>query len=285
MGTNIPVYVINLQKDIERWRRIETSLLALGISPIRVRAIDGPHKHELIRRLTKRDFHPLTPGQIGCALSHLGVWKRVHRRKLAAVILEDDIELSPSFGSFYFHDLPLFLQRCDIVKFEGIFNSSSSLSGPTLHNGHSTKLMLPFRPTLGTAAYALTGRGAEALLRRAAKIYSAPITVPNDHLLVDYDGHGAVYGETRPMITKQAGFASNIEPERRESNDKARIASMMHISNKFSHRLRRLIRRMPRSLAISIPRILAMIRIVLFAKFLRPAMTRKETKSNMGESG
>src|SRR6185437_3700529 len=177
----IRVYVINLAKDVDRWHRIQRALLTLGISPIRIRAVDGTSRASLIRRLIKHDFATkdwaLTPGEIGCALSHIGVWKKVARDGLAAVILEDDVEIPSSFERFYFKDLPLFLQRCDIVKFEGLFFDHTSRSGPVLHNGSSTKLIVTFRPTLGTAGYALTRRGAEALLSRTAKI---KVTLPID---------------------------------------------------------------------------------------------------------
>jgi glycosyl transferase family 25 len=190
---------------------------------------------------------PLTPGEIGCALSHIGVWKRVHRRGLAAVVLEDDAELFNSFKSFYFRELSLFLQRCDIVKFEGLFFPRTSLSGPMLFKAQSTRLIIPFQPTMGSAGYALTRRGAEVLLR-----CTTHITMPIDFLLRDYPGHGAVYGETRPMLAKQGNFVSNIEAER-------------HVTGKVSNK---------RSLWRGIRRSLAMIRIVLVAKVLRPMLTR-----------
>lgn len=208
----IPVYVINLAKDVDRWHRIERSLLTLGIPPIRIRAIDGASRISLIRRLMKHDFATkdwaLTPGEIGCALSHIGVWKKVARDGLAAIILEDDAEILSSFQRFYFKELRLFLQRCDIVKFEGLFFDQTSLSGPVLHNGSSTKLIVTFRPTLGAAGYALTRRGAEALLSLTAQI---KVTLPIDYLIGRYDEHGAVFGETRPLIVRQASeaFGSN----------------------------------------------------------------------------
>ena len=168
---HIPVYVINLAKDKDRWRRIEASLLTLGISPIRIRAVDGVNRNSLIRRLIKRDFATkdwaLTPGEIGCALSHISVWKKVLHGGLVAIILEDDVEIVPSFKQFYFNDLPLFLQRCDIVKFEGLFFKQTSRSAPIIYNGSSTKLVVPFRPTLGGGwLRAYTAWGATASITR-----------------------------------------------------------------------------------------------------------------------
>jgi glycosyl transferase family 25 len=260
---HIPVYVINLTKDVERWRRVEKALLDLGISPIRIRAVNGVKKHELIRRLIRGGFgtkyRPLTPAVLGCALSHVGFWKKVHRRGAPAVVLEDDAELSHSFKDFYFRELPVFLQRCDIVKFEGLFYPKRSVSGPVLCDGQSTKLIVPFYPTAGTAGYALTQHGAEILLGRAKRI-----TEGIDIFLGRYEEHGVVYGETRPMLVKQGDFESNIAPEM--------IASMM------SYKPSLWTRKIGRPLEVirrSIRRSLAIGRIIILAKFLRPMMTRE----------
>jgi GR25 family glycosyltransferase involved in LPS biosynthesis len=266
-GNHIPVYVINLAKDIDRWRRIESSLLMLGISPIRIRAVDGISRNSLIRRLIKRNFATkdwaLTPGEIGCALSHIRVWRKILRDGLAGVILEDDAEITSSFKDFYFDDLPLFLQRCDIVKFEGLFFQQTSRSGPVLYNGCSTKLIVSFRPTLGGAGYALTQRGAQLLLSRAAKIN---VSLPTDHLLVRYDEHGAVFGETRPLIVRQASevFASNIETERMlQTQSRYLKLNWQSICVRQARRSFSLTRR-------GIWRSLAMLRIILMARFFVP---------------
>src|SRR6185437_941458 len=257
---HIPVYVINLAKDVDRWHRIEASLLTIGISPIRIRAVDGIKKTSLIRTLIKRTFATddwaLTQGEIGCALSHIGAWKKVARGGLAAVILEDDAEILPSFKHFYFNDLPLFLQRCEIVKFEGLFFKQTSRSGLVLQNGLSTKLIVSFRPTLGGAGYALTQRGAQLLLSRAAKIN---VSLPTDHLLVRYDEHGAVFGETRPFMVRQASdlFTSNIEAERRIETQS------MYLKSNWQSMCVRQIRRSFTLMRRGTWRSLAMLRIIL----------------------
>jgi len=264
---HIPVYVINLAKDIDRWRHIEASLLSLGISPIRIRAVDGINRTSLIRRLIKRNFATkdwaLTPGEIGCALSHIKVWKKVSRGGLPAIILEDDAEIASSFKHFYFNDLPLFLQRCDIVKFEGLFYKQTSRSGPVLYNGSSTKLIVSFRPTLGGAGYALTQRGAQLLLSRAAKIN---ISLPTDHLLVRYDEHGAIFGETRPLMVRQASeaFASNIEAERIIAGQRIRLK--LNLRSICVRQIRRPFMLMRRGIGRS----LAMLRIIFTVRFLPP---------------
>lgn len=266
---NVPVYIINLTKDVERWRRIETSLRALGVSPIRINAIDGPRKLQLIRRTIKQEFATkhwqLTPSEIGVAISHVGIWKRVHRRKLAAVVLEDDVELLYSFKDFYFRELPLLLQRCDIVKFEGLFLSRASRLDPVLCNGRTTKLLVPIFPTLGAAGYALTPRGAEKLLRRAARV---GIRVPIDYFIMRYDEHGAVYGETRPMMVKQGDFPSNIEHER-IAQRRSRVPDPLRIP---------LFRRPFVVIRRGITRSLAIIKIVFLARFLRPSINHRQNR-------
>ena len=56
-----------------------------------------------------------------CLFSYRRLEESHSRHKLPAVIFsEDDAEFFPSFKTFYFRELLQFLQRCDIVKFEGI---------------------------------------------------------------------------------------------------------------------------------------------------------------------
>ena len=107
------------------------------------------------------------------------------------------------FWTFSSTELPEYLKQCDIVKIEGLFYDHTSRSGPTLRAGHLTKLIVPLSPTLGSAGYAVTQRGAKALLRRLAAI-----NWPMDHMLVSYEGYAATFGEIRPMLVHQAVLPS-----------------------------------------------------------------------------
>lgn len=97
----VPVFVINLQSSQERFQYAEQQLLALGIQPIRFNAVygkdltpeeidacyDKPANKQLFRR-------SLSLGEIGCYLSHRGIWQLMLDQNIEmAIVLEDDIDV------------------------------------------------------------------------------------------------------------------------------------------------------------------------------------------------
>jgi glycosyl transferase, family 25 len=209
----IPAFVINLDRDVSRWRDISGALTRLGISYQRISAIDAKKRMSLIRRVIDRDFRftsanrDLKAGEIGCYLSHIAALKRVLRKNLPmAMIFEDDAAFDERFLQFYKRDLPRFLMTSDIVKFEGIHYAHTSKSGILLAEGETAQLVVPLKPALGSAAYAVTRHGAAALIR-ALSVADRPL----DHKLVYYDRHGIAFAETQPFLVSQAMYESSIE--------------------------------------------------------------------------
>ncbi|MBH5368999.1 glycosyltransferase family 25 protein [Bradyrhizobium glycinis] len=232
-----PALIINLDRDVLRWRNLSTALSELRIPYQRVRAIDARKRISLIRRVVRREFdyipanRHLTDAEIGCYLSHIAALKRVVRQKLpAAMIFEDDVTFDDKFLRFYQDDLPRFLATSDIVKFEGIHYAHTSKSGIPIAQGNTSQLVLRVRPTLGAAAYAITRQGALALLKA--------ITTPDrpyDHKLAYYDRHWVDYAETEPFLASQASYTSNLEHERAvfdRNNDLSQ--SVRRVQNRFS---------------------------------------------------
>ena len=96
----IPCFVINLVHAVKRRAHMEEQLQAQGIQAEFIDAVNGRQMSE-----TERQSHlnsekmkdigwKLSPAEIGCALSHLKVYKLMVERQLPyAIILEDDIEL------------------------------------------------------------------------------------------------------------------------------------------------------------------------------------------------
>lgn len=213
----IPAFIINLDRDVARWQTMSDAFDGFGIPYQRIRAIDAGKRINLIRRVVQRDFvyiparRDLTDAEVGCYLSHLAALKRMIRQRLpVAMIFEDDVVFDPAFSKFYRHDLPKFLAATDIVKFEGIHYPHTSKSGIEIATGTTGRLLLRMRPTLGAAAYAVTRKGALALLK-AASVPDRPF----DHKLAYYDRHWVDYAETDPFPARQASYASNLEHERK----------------------------------------------------------------------
>jgi glycosyl transferase, family 25 len=209
----IPAFVINLDRDVARWQDISSALTRLGVPYERIPAIDAKKRMTLIRRVIRSEFHfapanrPMKAGEIGCYLSHIAALKRIVRQNLPmAVIFEDDAAFGERFQNFYRRDLPHFLTNTDIVKFEGIHYAHTSKSSISLVKGETAQLVVPLKPALGSAAYAVTRKGAMELIR-ALSVADRPL----DHKLVYYDRHGIDFAETQPFLVTQAAYESSIE--------------------------------------------------------------------------
>jgi glycosyl transferase, family 25 len=212
----IPAFVINLNRDISRWRSISAALSSFGVSYERVSAIDGRTRMNVVRRMIGCEFQDssanrtLTNGEICCFLSHLLALKRIVRRNIPmAAIFEDDVLFHDQFPMFFRNDLPRFLLTSDIVKFEGIHYSHTSRSGIEIATGATACLIIPLKPTLGAAAYAVTRHGAQALIRALSAIDR-----PWDVKLAYYDRHWIGFAETRPFFASQSFLTSNLEADR-----------------------------------------------------------------------
>ncbi len=98
-------FLVNLDRSANRLAHMRKCLSALNLSYERVRAVDGAElsEDELARAFdAKRSLAanraPMTLGQIGCALSHDSIYRRMQTEGLdSALVIEDDIDFSPTF--------------------------------------------------------------------------------------------------------------------------------------------------------------------------------------------
>jgi glycosyl transferase, family 25 len=95
-------YVINLEKDAERRVSITQQLSCLGLQYSLFNAVEGRKLSDeaLTRQYSKAgaiaDYREMTAGEIGCALSHIGVYKEMLNTDCKhALVLEDDAQLGP----------------------------------------------------------------------------------------------------------------------------------------------------------------------------------------------
>jgi hypothetical protein len=95
------------------------------------------------------------------------------------------------------------------LKFEGIPYFLGSRTGPVLMQGRHSTLIMPFKPSLGSAAYAVTRRGANRLLSRYVKLAD-----PVDLMMFHFEDYLTSIGETRPLIVLQGDYGSNVAPDR-----------------------------------------------------------------------
>jgi len=92
------IYVLNLEVRLARWFRTKAMLNAFGIEAQRFIGINGwmiprGKMKNFYKELVENGQHGgLTPGQIGCLLSHLSILQHALDKKYQCVwILEDDI--------------------------------------------------------------------------------------------------------------------------------------------------------------------------------------------------
>ena len=93
------IFVINLDRDQERWASLQSHAQEQGLTLIRHSAVYGKALTEAelksycgLQEAQLIEDLPLTPGEIGCYLSHIAVMKRIVDQDLPyACVLEDDV--------------------------------------------------------------------------------------------------------------------------------------------------------------------------------------------------
>jgi glycosyl transferase family 25 len=103
--SKIPVFVINLETSPERYQYAEQQLLSLGIQPQRFNAVYGKNLSAkqidtcYDKAANRRHFRrSLSLGEIGCYLSHRGIWQYMQEHNIElAIVLEDDIDIDAKF--------------------------------------------------------------------------------------------------------------------------------------------------------------------------------------------
>lgn len=119
------VFVINLQSSTERRATIEEQLKKTGLDWEIFPAFDGRNLTENERediydekRAKKITGRILSNGEIGCAMSHRNIYRKMVEDNIKkAVILEDDIILAPDFKKVA-EELEILSFRNTVIKLE-----------------------------------------------------------------------------------------------------------------------------------------------------------------------
>lgn len=174
------IYVINLDRDVERMTSLAGSLKALNLPFERVSAVLGkevPDWEKLVdvELYGARNRLPMPrPGEVGCYLSHLKAMEEFLRTDAPwCVILEDDVEVRPECVEV----LEALGQKddWDLVKLF-CFHSGLPVRKRALTQNHH--LVVHLTRTTSSAAYVVNRRAAETLLK---SMY--PISEQVDHAL------------------------------------------------------------------------------------------------------
>lgn len=175
-----PIFVINLDRDVERMTSLAGSLKSLGLEYVRVPAVLGkevPGWEKLVDASLygdrNRNVMP-RPGEVGCYLSHLKAMEEFLRTDAPwCVILEDDVEVLP--GCVPVLEALGRRDDWDLAKLF-CFHSGMPVRKRALTSDHH--LVVHLTRTTSSAAYAVNRRAAETMLKSMR-----PITEQVDHAL------------------------------------------------------------------------------------------------------
>jgi len=186
-ATPVPVWVVNLDRSIERWNKLEAQLKEQNVTAERFPATLGVEltNAELEDKATPAARLFCTLGMVGCFISHQRVWQRVVDEDLPAVaVLEDDAIVFADFNSNLqqlMDELPDDWDVCLLGAVGCIASDKESLhmklyglatggtrKSPGQSRSVSPNLYVPYKPA-GTHAYMVSRRGAAKLLERLPK--------------------------------------------------------------------------------------------------------------------
>lgn len=163
-------FVINLAKDTTRRSQIVGQLNELGIDHEVFPAVNGKEltPEEMLRDYdlarAHRDDRDMSVGEIGCALSHLGVYRRMlESGTAAALVLEDDAKLDRSTAGILTALQPLMGDEKPLVVLLSCVFRTSYFSSTPLVPGYVASSVL--EGAWGAHGYVLNRAAAAALLQ------------------------------------------------------------------------------------------------------------------------
>jgi glycosyl transferase, family 25 len=167
MRQNIRTFVINLDRDRDRMVHMAKELEAAGLTFERFQAVYGLAVPESVAPfLLTADgtaASRLKPGEIGCYASHLALHQKIVADDTieAALVLEDDVRLTPDFAALLQQLLQALPEGWDIVRLSNAPKKAWLARAP-LVGGH--ELATYSRIPNNTGAYLISRKGAARFL-------------------------------------------------------------------------------------------------------------------------
>jgi len=231
----VPIYVNNLARRPDRLHYMQAQLSQAGLQFERHAAFDvaGVCEEDLDPRIDRPRSRVFMSSESACNLaSHLAMHQRLlHSGAEAAIIMEDDIELSPDIAPAA-RDLEWLPPDIGVIQFERYGSGQSRrLVGPSLGKpSPGRSLHRLFSRVGGSACYLITRRAARHLAD-----WTGPLRAPIDHLLFS-PNVSPVFGAlgtavVLPALARQEDqlFASDIAMARdRRKTDPWRHARRMY---------------------------------------------------------
>lgn len=176
VDAKINYYVINLDRKPERWKESREAFAALGIEPIRFPAIDVSATGEYpdVVRVCPRLYYlflgqELTPGRIGCRVSHMEIWRLFLESDADyAVICEDDALPGADFNDVLREALA-YSQTWDMLC---LFMENPRGEFPYVRLSGEYRLSTVVKGYVSSAAYMINRRAGKSLLNKLKYLVS-----------------------------------------------------------------------------------------------------------------
>ena len=174
LNSTVNVFLINLDKDIDRFKFSDGQLRKYEVQYERISAVYGKTLSDEKKKKSVNAFRcwcaygqMLRDGEIGCGLSHYGIYRKMINENLDAVcVLEDDVILAENFK-----------EQLEYA-FENIDKSRPQVFLLSNHTQETSKIqeIRKTRADMFTEGYVITRPAAELLLK-----VNYPMIVPCDH--------------------------------------------------------------------------------------------------------
>ncbi len=255
----LPIYIINLDRRVDRWQVISEDIERLGLTPTRIPGVEAATLAEFDEQERKSGKPPTLPainlGSAACMIGHTKALKSLLKSESpAALILEDDAELAL--------DTPSLMQSTDwwpdgsmLIRLEDGRRHRRLLRrvcGKT-PAGRDLRRLEKFSP--GSAAYLVNREGARLLL----EAFKAP-TETVDHTIFDLQ----VSRTARCLLTCQ--IVPAMARQRRDDNSDIvgwRPEQKLRGLKQQMYRIRLLWARLPHKIGLLGPRLTGAVRKTL----------------------
>jgi len=179
------IFIISLSNSTDRQDFMKQQLENNNISYGFFNAVDGRklslEETEILYDIKKaKKYRELTPGEIGCSLSHKAIYKKIIDENIErAIILEDDIIIRPDFKTIvsYFENLPL---KGYVIKLERAYGGNKNEDNKKItrftiwHNiniNNDYYIGQPLSPPYLTWGYYIDIIAAKSLYKSMPKVY------------------------------------------------------------------------------------------------------------------
>ena len=203
--STIQVFVISLERSKERRAKVAEQLNKTGIEWKFLDAVDGyalpamppSYQRAKVKRL---QGYELTPGEVGCFLSHIKAWELCVQNQLTTFVFEDDFLVNSNLEDVI-DDLLVNADQWNLVRLSGIYETNHEI----LMQRSGYALVKNLGEPCGTAAYMVQPEAAKILLDNATDIYE-----PVDHYLEHHTKHGLTCLAAKPYPVGLAHTKSTI---------------------------------------------------------------------------